>query len=67
MWDENDHFSRWVQGLCGSALVLLLAFIITFGRSFFLIWGSIGTAGYVAYRCLRYALTGKNNINRDDY
>ncbi len=74
MWDEQDHFSRWVQGICG---LLLLGLAITMGS---LSWPWSRPAGYstaedslafgalyLAYRCFRYALSGRDNINRDDF
>jgi len=72
MWDENDQFGRWVQLICGVLLALLCigAAWFSFGNDYQtnrLCDGVALTAGYVAYRCLRYALTGRDNINRDDF
>ena len=74
MWDEQDRFGRCVQGICG---LLLLGVVIVMG---WLSWpwshSSVSSAAkdslafgalYLAYRCLRYALTGRDNINRDDF
>ena len=77
MWDEDDTFGRWVQGLCA---IPLLAWTVVdlylFTTGYWWRYSSYGStagggsgifSGYVAYRCLRYALTGRGNINRDDY
>jgi hypothetical protein len=73
MWDKDDHFSRWVQGICA---IPLIAWCI-FGTylelhdpySNYSRYGTIGASvigsGYVAYRCLWYAITGRRSINRD--
>jgi len=76
MWDEDDTFGRWVQGLCAIPLLAWTYFAFdllasdsyggySYGRRG-AGWTGIVTA-YLAYRCLRYAITGRNNINRDDY
>jgi hypothetical protein len=77
MWDEDDTSGRWVQGLCAIPLIAWMCidfYLYTMGY-----WTSYSSYGrtawcgsgigsaYVAYRCLRYALTGRGNINRDDY
>ena len=75
MWDKDDHFSRWVQGICGVFLLCIFVLEMSmFWRSplsgLFLVlrYGTVSfVAGYLAYRCLRYAVTGSNCINRDDY
>ena len=74
MWDQRDHFGRWVQAICG---LLLLGFAVLMA-SFSWPWsryapsstvedGLAFGAVYLAYRCFRYALTGRDNINRDDF
>ena len=75
MWDEEDTFGRWVQGLCAIPLLAWTFFILylvaidspmvqSYGKG---VGGSSGiVSAYIAYRCLRYAITGRNNINRDD-
>ena len=74
MWDRDDHFGRWVQAICYIPLLLFFAFELyfIFSGSWYGIWwiirsGVTGSAGYLAYRCLRYAITGNGNINRDSY
>jgi len=74
MWDQQDHFSRWVQTICG---LLLLGFGVFMGSlswpvshyDNFSAWedGLAFGSLYLAYRCFRYALTGRDNINRDDF
>jgi hypothetical protein len=74
MWDENDTSSRWIQGLCAIPLIAFIAF------DAFLLLNTDPTprvssaegvallgALYLLYRVLWYALTGKGNVNRDDY
>jgi hypothetical protein len=76
MWDRDDHFARWFQALCALPLVVWCAFgaylwLSTPYDSYDRTTGAISTsvlgAAYLAYRCLRYAITGRDNINRDDY
>jgi len=76
MWDEDDTFGRWFQGLCAIPLFGWTCFVLyllangyhmsySYGRAGEFCTG-VGTA-YLGYRCLRYAMTGRNNVNRDDY
>ena len=71
MWDKDDHFSRWVQGICALPLIAWCIFganLIYSGYFFSIaIWSSVFGSAYVAYRCLWYAITGRKSINRDDY
>ena len=76
MWDEQDHFSRWVQGICGVLSLAFAAFIFFFSSDAILrsnyhtgyYRDGLGLGAlYLAYRCLRYAITGRGNINRDDF
>jgi len=73
VWDEQDHFSRWVQGI--AAVILGMCAI---GRTYLVmhttltmtIYGGIGATAVcirVGWRCAAYAITGRNNINRDDF
>jgi hypothetical protein len=77
MWDKDDHLARSVQFVCGLALIVFL-FIFSYliEHGFGSGYGSYGTtaelatwggAAYLAVRCLWYAITGKDNINRDDF
>ncbi len=71
--DENDSFARGVQGIC--AIVLLPLGLLIEYYTWTRPWGSYrygsGAGGcgflYVGYRCAAYALTGRGNINRDDF
>ena len=74
MWDAHDHTARWIQGICAIFLALFalvdayflithLFFVVYLVAGFTLLTGST----YLCWRCLRYALTGKGNVNRDDY
>lgn len=78
MWDEDDRFGRWVQLVCGVLLfglgsMLLYFDLLDWARRIpvyhHYTWGSeIGIVCIVlGGRCLWYAVTGKGNINRDDY
>jgi len=75
MWDEDDTFGRWVQGLCAIPLLgwtFLMLYFLASGHPMGYSYGAEGTcagagSAYLGYRCLRYAITGRNNINRDDY
>ncbi|WP_263378556.1 hypothetical protein [Granulicella paludicola] len=74
MWDENDSFGRWFQGVLALILVPIgLAaeyydWTRLSGSSYrYGIGGIFGGALYLGYRCARYAITGRGNINRDNY
>jgi hypothetical protein len=74
MWDEQDHFGRWVQGILGAMLLPVgMAFEYYDWTHFsdptyrYGIGGVFGGVLYLAYRCLRYAITGRDNINRDNF
>ncbi len=71
--DENDYMARGIQGICS----VLLAFFAMGGaymlfHNTFLMWKFGGGAVFLGsvrlcYRCARYAITGRGNINRDDF
>ena len=75
MWDEKDYFGRWVQGVCavvlGAVAVGGIIFIVLAGNTLTLLRSGIVAATLgcigVGWRCARYAITGRNNINRDDF
>jgi len=75
MWDEDDHFGRWVQFVCAVPL-------LTLGAALEYYWWQSTSSGYYGHsvygagglgmfvlgiRCLWYAITGKDNVNRDDF
>ena len=74
MWDEDDHVGRWVQFFCA---LFLLAIAVAFGyfgrsepsysRTQDGLYGVATGSLILAARCLWYAFTGKDNINRDDF
>jgi len=79
MWDEQDETARWVHLICG---IVFLMIALGLGYVSIASWdsdsgyrsygrGGSGTlclgAIYLSIRCLWYAVTGKNNINRDDF
>jgi len=72
VWDEQDYFSRSIQGICA----LIFGFGAVEGIYMMTHTTSVGsrlstalTFGciYAAWRCASYAITGRNNINRDDF
>jgi hypothetical protein len=73
MWDEDDHTSRWVQGLCAIFLTIFAVVDAYFAFSnvgFFYFVAGITlfiSSVRIAWRCTIYAITGRNNINRDDF
>jgi hypothetical protein len=66
LWGADDTLGRWLQGLCA---IVLFAFAALVFKFFLSIWTGAAACGaaYLGYRCARYALTGKNNINRDNF
>jgi len=78
MWDEDDTSGRFVQLICGVVL-LVVAFccgyiaISGWDRSYSHSYRHTGAGGlcvgaiYLGIRCLWYAVTGKDNVNRDDF
>ena len=72
MWDEKDYAARWIQGICGVFLALFAAadayFVISNLGLFYLVAGFALFVGSVrlSWRCLRYAVTGRGNVNRDE-
>ena len=71
---QDDYFARWFQAACALPLLafgfVCLWFLIQnpFLGVLFIVRDGLGIgAFYLAYRCLRYAVTGKRNINRDDF
>lgn len=73
MWDEQDHFGRWVQGISAIFLAVFAAacayFIYTSTIWMIIIGGITLFLGSVrlCWRCAFYAVTGRNNVNRDGY
>jgi len=72
MWDEQDHFSRWVQFVCAIPLIGFGAlFEYHYWTSTYVASSYRGVLGFgclgLGIRCLWYAITGKDNVNRDDF
>jgi len=74
MWDEEDYTARWIQGICAIflalfALVDVYLLLHTAFAFFYLLAGGTLLVGSVrlCWRCLKYAITGKGNVNRDDF
>ncbi len=73
MWDKDDHFGRWVQLFCALPLLVIGSVFLyfSFRSSTRYSYQYQEDAAAVACfglggRCLWYAVTGKNNVNRDD-
>jgi hypothetical protein len=76
MWDKDDNSSRWVQriialpliawAIIGSYLIMVTPYH-SVNRMNGAVCGSVIGAGYLAYRCLWYAITGRNCFNREEY
>jgi hypothetical protein len=73
MWDERDYTARWIQGICAiflAAFALLCGYFVLHNTFWmFMIGGFVIFCGSVrlCWRCASYAVTGKGNVNRDDY
>jgi hypothetical protein len=77
MYDKDDHFGRWVQFFCGILLLLIGGGLLYWSWTQFLSLrrnyngyseDAVGAALFVlGARCLWYAATGKNNLNKDDF
>jgi len=71
MWDGKDYGSRWIQGICAIFLALFTViggYVVLSHLVFFIIIGGIPVitgSAWLTWRCAYYALTGKNNVNRD--
>jgi len=70
LWGKDDYFARWIHAICAVPLVLFIAF------NSYLIYNGIFSgrltvascpAAFFSYRLLKYALMGRDNINKDDY
>lgn len=78
MLDKQDTFTRWYQGILGVVIFFISVFLTALEIRYFLhpgylgfgyrdLRGILGVGGfYLSFRCLWYAITGDNNINRDD-
>jgi hypothetical protein len=71
---RDDYFARWLHAICAIPLLLFIFFDFwavwtagVYGVFFATRCGGGGIAFYLTYRLLKYAVTGKDNINRDDY
>lgn len=73
MWDETDYAGRWIQFICAVFLglfTLLGGYEVLSHLGFYLIIGGLPVitgAAWLCWRCTYYAVTGKNNVNRDYY
>jgi hypothetical protein len=73
VWDEQDYSGRWLQGVCALILGFCAVggiYMMTHTTIAMLRFGGIAaTFGClrVAWRCAGYAITGRNNINRDEF
>jgi hypothetical protein len=70
LWGKDDTFSRWVNAVCAVPLIAFILFDV-----FLILHGILSIRLTVVscvltipiYRLLKYALTGTDNINRDDF
>ena len=73
MWDGQDYLGRPVQGISAQLLAVCAVggiYMVTHATFIMVIFGGAAVAFgciRVGWRCARYAITGRNNINRDDY
>jgi hypothetical protein len=73
MWDEQDVSSRWVQGICAVFLAVFSVggLYMVWNSGFFMLkFGGIALccgAIRLCWRCAKYAATGRDNINRDNF
>ncbi|MES2390263.1 MAG: hypothetical protein V4555_01380 [Acidobacteriota bacterium] len=73
LYDQDDTFGRWLNLICAGFLALFAVggfYMLTHGTIIFICIGGLGVLGgsiYLGYRCLRYAITGKGNVNRDNF
>lgn len=70
MWDKDDHFGRWVQLICAFPLLLagcalLYLSFADFYSYYYLACGSGLACLFLGGGCFWYAVTGKNNVNKD--
>ena len=68
---QDDYVARLIQAVCAVPLSLIGFFCVSmlpsiFGILLFVKWTVGFGSFYLAYRCLRYAITGQKNINRDE-
>jgi hypothetical protein len=74
LWGEDDTFGRWLQFACAIPLIGIGAAVEYYwwtspSHGYWHGWYGAGGAGFlvIGVRCLWYAITGKDNINRDDF
>lgn len=73
MWDEEDYTARWIQGICAiflAVFALVAGYFVYTSPIFMLMIGGVVvfvTSARLCWRCARYAVTGKGNVNRDEY
>ena len=73
MWGKDDSFGRWVQLCCGPASAALFVLDVLLWRSTHRLFMTRSeeclACGflYLAVRCLWYAISGRDNINRDNF
>jgi hypothetical protein len=72
MYDKDDYLGRWVQFACAIPLLLIgggllyLAYLNPYRYNWRLGGGGCCCL-MLSGRCLWYAITGRNNINKDLY
>ncbi len=74
MWDQDDYLARWLHGLCAIPVLIFIlvdVYLLVTG-SWFSLWAltrnGLGVgAVFLEYRLVKYAITGRDCINRDQY
>ena len=73
MWDETDYTARLIQGICAVFLALfamVAGYFVYTSPIFMIMIGGVVVflaSARLCWRCAKYAITGRNNVNRDDY
>jgi hypothetical protein len=73
MWDETDYAARWIQGICAIFLAVfaLVGAYMIYSSPFVLValggFAVVVASTRLCWRCARYALTGRGNVNREEY
>lgn len=73
LWGEDDILGRWIQGIAALFLAVFTVggvYMLIHATFFMLYFAGVPVlygAVRLCYRCARYALTGRGNVNRDAF
>jgi hypothetical protein len=73
MWDEEDYAGRWIQGICAIFLAILAVgggYMVLYSTFLMLKFGGFAVfagCARLCWRCARYAITGRGNVNRESF